>query len=83
MWQAPRLPVPPSPEKDPLEDPNHVLCACRHVTVGRILSVMDQGHRRLFQVQRETGAGLGCGSCKEELVRLIIKKNNPGAGGKP
>ncbi|MBL8995382.1 MAG: (2Fe-2S)-binding protein [Spirochaetia bacterium] len=53
------------------------LCACRLVTVKQVEDLMATGVRRLFQIQKITGAGLGCGTCKQDLVNLIVSHKTP------
>lgn len=57
--------------------PSVYLCACRLVTVKQVEDLIASGTKRLFQIQKITGAGLGCGTCKQDLVNLIVSHKTP------
>jgi bacterioferritin-associated ferredoxin len=67
-------------------NPEKVLCKCRNVTKGDILSAMGKGASTFKEISKITGAGTKCGHCKEE-VKHFIKKHRKAAGaagaGKP
>ena len=46
-------------------------CHCRNVTYGMIEDAIKNGAVTLQEVQEVTGAGKGCGKCKDFLVCLI------------
>ena len=46
-------------------------CHCKNVTYGRIEDAVRNGADTLQQVMDATGAGKGCGTCKEFLAYLI------------
>lgn len=46
-------------------------CHCRNVTYGMIEDAIKNGAETLQEVQDATGAGKGCGKCKEFLNYLI------------
>ena len=46
-------------------------CHCRNVTYGMIEDAIKNGAETLQEVQTATGAGKGCGKCKEFLNYLI------------
>jgi len=51
-----------------------LVCSCNNVGDGNLMEAIKKGNDSLNQLCEATGAGLGCGSCKTELVRLL--KNN-------
>ena len=50
---------------------NKEACHCRNVTYGMIEDAIKNGAETLQEVQDATGAGKGCGKCKEFLNYLI------------
>lgn len=46
-------------------------CHCRNVTYGRIEAAIRNGADSLQEVMEATGAGKGCGKCREFLGYLI------------
>jgi len=46
-------------------------CHCKNVTYGQIEDAIKAGANTLEEVQNATGAGKGCGQCKEFLAFLI------------
>ena len=46
-------------------------CHCRNVTYGRIADAIASGADTVQQVMDMTGAGKGCGKCREFLEYLI------------
>ena len=46
---------------------NKEACHCRNVTYGMIEDAIKNGAETLQEVQAATGAGKGCGKCKEFL----------------
>ena len=50
---------------------NKEACHCRNVTYGMIEDAIRNGAETLQEVQDATGAGKGCGKCKEFLNYLI------------
>ena len=51
-----------------------MVCSCSQVGSGNILQAIEEGCRDFTALCKETGAGLGCGSCKTE-VRELLKKH--------
>lgn len=49
------------------------VCACNNVGSGNIERAIEDGNSSLNTVCQSTGAGMGCGSCKGEIQRLINK----------
>jgi ferredoxin-nitrate reductase len=48
-----------------------LLCSCNQVGEGNIQKLLDEGCTSLPEVCQTSGAGLGCGSCKPEIQRII------------
>ena len=48
-----------------------MVCSCGNVGKGNLLEAMEAGYRDLGQLCQQTGAGLGCGSCKPEIQHLL------------
>lgn len=47
------------------------LCHCRNVTYGMVEDAIKSGAATPEEVQAATGAGKGCGKCREFLPYLI------------
>ena len=50
---------------------NKEACRCRNVTYGMIEDAIQNGADTLQQVMDVTGAGKGCGKCRDFLEYLI------------
>ena len=48
-----------------------VVCNCVNVTSGMIKDAVDNGASTLEEVQNITGAGTVCGSCIDNVQRLV------------
>ncbi|MDT0620351.1 molybdopterin-dependent oxidoreductase [Croceitalea vernalis] len=48
-----------------------LICSCSQVGEGNIKEVISKGCEDFFQICANTGAGLGCGSCKPEVKALL------------
>ena len=48
-----------------------IVCACGNVGEGNILRAAESGCMELDEICTSSGAGLGCGSCKPEISRLL------------
>ncbi|MFA5327817.1 MAG: molybdopterin-dependent oxidoreductase [Prolixibacteraceae bacterium] len=48
-----------------------LLCSCNNVGEGNILKAIRSGTTGIDSVCEQTGAGLGCGSCRPEIQKLI------------
>lgn len=48
-----------------------IVCNCMNVTSGMIKEAVDNGASTLEEVQSVTGAGTVCGSCLEDVRRLV------------
>ncbi len=52
-------------------DLGKTVCYCMSVTSGMIKDAVDSGANTLEEVQAATGAGTVCGSCLEDVKRLV------------
>lgn len=52
-------------------DMNKIVCYCSNVTNGMIKEAVDSGASTLEEVQEITNAGTVCGSCIDDVQRLI------------
>ena len=48
-----------------------MVCSCGNVGKGNLVQAIDAGSRDLGKLCKQTGAGLGCGSCKPEIQYLL------------
>ena len=46
-------------------------CHCHNVSYGEIIDAVQNGASTYVQVQEATGAGTGCGKCREFVETLI------------
>lgn len=51
-----------------------LLCSCNNVGIGNIEKAIDAGAVQLDAVCERTGAGLGCGSCRPEIQKILKNK---------
>jgi nitrite reductase (NADH) large subunit len=54
------------------------VCNCHHVCESAIVGAVKDGCTTLPQLSAATKAGTGCGSCRGELTRLILKNSPKG-----
>jgi len=54
-----------------------VVCTCNSVGKGNIENKIESGIDNLIDLCKETGAGLGCGSCKPEINEILTKSLEP------
>lgn len=47
------------------------VCNCLNVTAGMIKDAVDSGAKTLEEVQDITGAGTACGTCIDDVKRLV------------
>ncbi len=47
------------------------VCFCMNVTAGMIKEAVDGGANTLEEVQEATGAGTVCGSCLDNVRKLV------------
>ena len=50
---------------------NKTVCNCFDVTYQQVKDAIDNGAATLEEVQEATNAGNGCGSCVDNLERLV------------
>jgi ferredoxin-nitrate reductase len=48
-----------------------LICSCNNVGAGNIRNKINEGCNNLISLCTATGAGMGCGSCKPEVKRLL------------
>src|SRR5690606_15162274 len=53
-----------------------LLCSCNQVGEGNISALIQAGCGTLNEICQNSGAGLGCGSCKPEIVRILKQMKN-------
>ena len=49
-----------------------IVCQCRRVSEKAIRKAVRKGHGKVSQVSQATGAGSGCGTCRE-TVRSVVR----------
>ncbi|MEQ9304373.1 MAG: FAD-dependent oxidoreductase [Marinoscillum sp.] len=54
-----------------------LVCSCNNVGQGNLEEAIGHGCNSLNDLCQTTGAGLGCGSCKSEVKRLIDRAAEP------
>ncbi|MFY0688952.1 MAG: molybdopterin-dependent oxidoreductase [Cyclobacteriaceae bacterium] len=54
-----------------------LVCSCNSVGSGNIEEAIGEGCDSLQQICDSTGAGLGCGSCKSQLQRILKSSLEP------
>ena len=63
------------PPPDPPVGP--IVCSCNNSGEGNVAMAIAGGATDLADLCARTGAGLGCGSCKPQLQRLLDEKSIP------
>jgi len=48
-----------------------LICSCNQVGAGNLQKLIDGGCQTLTDLCQKSGAGLGCGSCKPEIQRML------------
>lgn len=48
-----------------------LICSCNNVGSGNLADAIHSGNEDLNSICQATGAGLGCGSCKSEVKRIL------------
>lgn len=48
-----------------------LVCSCNNVGEGNLLNKIKAGLKDLDSLCKDTGAGMGCGSCRPEVLKLI------------
>ncbi len=50
-----------------------LVCSCSQVGAGNIEETIKSGVNNFTDLCKNTGAGLGCGSCKTEVKEILAK----------
>ena len=53
------------------------VCLCEGITDRRIRSLAHQGCHSVAEVSKECGAGSGCGQCRLQVRRLLLRERGP------
>ena len=57
-------------------DSNEIICNCMQVTRGDIVkAIKDKALQTLEEIGEETEAGTGCGSCLEDIEKILKEVN--------
>lgn len=57
-------------------DNNEIICNCMQVTRGDIIkAIKEKSLQTLEEVGEETQAGTGCGSCLEDIEKILKEVN--------
>jgi ferredoxin-nitrate reductase len=48
-----------------------LICSCNQVGAGNLKKMIDGGCNSLNDLCQSSGAGLGCGSCKPEIQKML------------
>jgi ferredoxin-nitrate reductase len=48
-----------------------LVCSCNQIGEGNIVKIIEGGCTKLADVCQASGAGLGCGSCKPEIQKIL------------
>ncbi|MEL6560576.1 MAG: molybdopterin-dependent oxidoreductase [Bacteroidota bacterium] len=54
-----------------------LVCSCNNVGSGNVENAISAGCSTLKDICQQTGAGLGCGSCKPEVQRILENTKEP------
>lgn len=54
-----------------------LICSCSQVGEGNLIAAIENGCGDFTELCKQTGAGLGCGSCKTEVREILKKQENP------
>ncbi len=59
---------------EPIEPPiGKLVCACNNVGDGNIKNLIKEGCKDFEDICKKSGAGTGCGSCRPEVKRILVK----------
>ena len=50
-----------------------IICHCFNVTDDDVVNAVKAGATSVEEVQELTNAGYGCGSCREDITRLVLE----------
>ncbi len=51
-----------------------LVCSCSQVGEGNLIDAIENGCSAFSKLCSETGAGLGCGSCKPEIKEILNRQ---------
>ena len=51
-----------------------LVCSCGNVGEGNIVNKINEGHCDMKTLCQASGAGLGCGSCRPEVLAILNKE---------
>ncbi|WP_163714428.1 nitrate reductase [Mangrovibacterium lignilyticum] len=54
-----------------------LLCSCNNVGAGNIQKAIRSGATQVDAICEQTGAGLGCGSCRPEIQKILKEEVEP------
>lgn len=54
-----------------------LVCSCNNVGEGNLRKAVDEGCTQLAALCQNTGAGMGCGSCRPEVKAILEKNKKP------
>ncbi len=52
-----------------------LICSCNNVGEGNLLNIINEGCSDHLQLCQLTGAGMGCGSCRPEVKKVLIENS--------
>ncbi len=58
-------------------DRDEIICNCLQVTRGEIIdAIKEKSCQTVGEISEETGAGTGCGSCIEDIEKILKEINS-------
>lgn len=54
-----------------------LICSCNNVGEGNIVNKINEGCKDLLQLCQLSGAGMGCGSCRSEVKKILAQSSQP------
>ena len=66
--------MPESRTDQPEDAASPRVCYCRHVDEATLLRAIRAGATDVQALQRATGAGTGCGTCRFDLIELLERE---------
>ena len=64
--------APASPDRT--KDRRALICACWQLSTAAIEIAIDQGERTVSALANGCGAGGGCGSCRFDVEKILLRK---------
>jgi ferredoxin-nitrate reductase len=59
-------------KRDPLI--GKLVCSCAGVGEGNIINKINEGYTEIKSLNQACGTGVGCGSCKPEVLEILKKQ---------